>query len=239
MIDLGRTVPEGCLSDRALDMLVAGEPADTQAVQSAHMAACPRCQARYQSLRADRAAFALQAPSFQTLRPPARRRSGWWWALAPGLAAAVLLLLVVRPRPESTTERNKGGDALGFFVLHEGAVREAASGEVVRPGDRLQLVTTTKAVRYLAVLERDAAGRSSVFFPREGQAARREAGRAVPLPYSFQLDATLGVGTIYGVFCEQPVDVSLLKQALERPDDQRAWPRGCACDQVRYETRSP
>jgi len=217
-------------------MLVAGERGDAQA---AHVATCPRCQARYQSLRSDQAAFSLQAPSFQKLAPAARRRSGWWWALAPGLAAAALLLLVVRPGAETTTERTKGSDALGFFVLHEGGVREGVSGEIVRPGDRLQLVTTTKAVRYLAVLERDAAGRSSVFFPREARAARREAGRAVPLPYSFQLDATLGVGTIYGVFCDQPVDVSLLKQVLERPDDQRAWPHGCNADQLRYQTRSP
>ena len=239
MIDLGRTVSEGCLSDRALDMLLAGEPpAAGSAERAAHLTGCSSCHARYQSLRAGQAAFVLQAPSFHRLAPAASRRSVWWWTLAPGLAAAALLLLV-RPRPESTAERSKGGDALGFFVLHGGSVREGASGEIVRPGDRLQLVTTTKGPRYLAILERDATGRSSVFFPREGQAARREAGRAVPLPYSFQLDATIGVGTIYGVFCDQPVDVPLLKQALERPDDQRVWPPRCNVDQLRYETKAP
>jgi len=240
MIDLGRSVPEGCLSDRALDMLLAGEPpAARGAEQAAHLAGCAVCQGRYQSLRAGQAAFALQAPGFHKLAPAAPHRFRWWWTLAPGLAVAVLLLLFVRPGPEATIERSKGGDALGFFVLHEGSVREGASGEIVRPGDRLQLVTTTKSPRYLAVLERDATGRSSAFFPREGQAARREAGRAVPLPYSFQLDATIGVGTIYGVFCDRPVEIALLKQALERPDDQRVWPPPCNAAQLRYETRSP
>jgi Domain of unknown function (DUF4384) len=239
MIDLGRTRPEGCLSDRALDMMIAGElPAAHRAAVAAHLPECSACQARYQSLRAGAAAFPLEAPSFQKLIPPARRRR-WWWALAPALAAAALVLVVARPRPDALTERSKGGESLGFFVLHDGSVREGASGEVVRPGDRLQLVTTTKVPRYVAVLDRDAGGRVSVFFPREAEAARREAGRAVPLPYSVELDAAIGVATIYGIFCEQPVVVSRLRQSLERQGEPTAWPRGCYADQLRYETRAP
>jgi hypothetical protein len=239
MINLGRTRPEGCLSDRALDMMIAGElPAARSAALRAHLLECSACQARYHSLRAGSDAFPLEAPSFQKLAPGIRRRR-WWWAVGPTLAVAALVLIVTRPRSPALTDRSKGGDALGFFVLHDGSVREGASGEVVRPGDRLQLITTTKVPRYLAVLERDAGGRVSAFFPREEQTARREAGRAAPLPYSFQLDATIGVGTMYGVFCDQPVLVSLLRQVLEQQGDQRVWPHGCAADQLRYEIKRP
>lgn len=243
MIDLGRTRPEGCLSDRTLDMLMAGElPAARRAALEAHLPDCEACHARYRALHAARTAFPLEAPAFDKLARPVQRRRSWWWvALGPALAATALVLIVARPAREPLVERSKGsaGDSLGFFVLHAGAVRAGALHEVVRPGDRLQLVTTTTVPRYLVVFERDAGGGVSVFFPRAAEAARREVGRAVALPTSVELDATIGVGMIYGVFCDRPVAVAPLRDGLARRGDQMSWPSGCSVDRLAYETRQP
>jgi len=238
-IELGRSRPEGCLSDRALDMLMAGElPAARRAATEAHLPSCEACRARYQALQAGAAAFSLDAPSFQKLAPLPRRHR-WWWALAPSVAVAAVLLVVIRSPQCPSDERRKGGDAVAFFVWHGGTVREGARRERVHPGDRLQLVTTTAAPRYLVVLERDAGGHASVFFPRETEAARREAGRAVPLPFSIELDGTLGIGTIYAVFCDRPVPVAPLRDSLERQNAEITWPSGCHADRLSYETTPP
>ncbi|HEY4186625.1 MAG TPA: DUF4384 domain-containing protein [Polyangia bacterium] len=234
--ELGRSLPEGCLSDRALDLQLAGAHAGREAIDT-HLASCDACAARYRGLQAARAAFPLEAPPFERLVPARRRR--WWWGLAPVLAVAAMVVLIARPRESADGERAKGGDTLGFSVLHAGAVREGARGEIVHPGDRLQLVTTTSSSRFLAVLERDADGRTSVFFPREAHAARQPAGRGVALPYSVQLDATLGVGTLFAVFCDAPVAVAPLRDAVERLGAGAAWPPGCHVDSLAYETKAP
>ena len=157
----------------------------------------------------------------------------------PALSVAAMVVLILRARETTYGERAKGGDTLGFSVLHAGAVREGARGEIVHPGDRLRLVTTTTTTRFLTVLERDADGRTSVFFPREARAARQPAGRLVALPYSVQLDATLGVGTLFAVFCDADVAVAPLRDAVERLGAGAPWPAGCHVDSLAYETRAP
>jgi hypothetical protein len=229
--ELGRSLPEGCLSDRALDLRLAGDPAEAV---DAHLASCEGCSTRFRRLQADRAAFPLEAPPFERLTPtPGRRR--WWWGLAPVLAAAAIVV-VARPRDD---QRAKGGDRLGFFVLHEGAVREGGPGEVVHPGDRLQLVTSTTTPRFLAVLERDADGRTSVLFPRDAQAARQAAGPGVALPYSLALDAAPGVATLVAVFCDRLVAVEPLREMVDRLGTHAPWPPGCHADSIDYETKAP
>jgi len=232
--EVGRSLPEGCLSDRALDLRLAGERAGREATD-AHLASCEGCSARYRALHAARAAFPLEAPAFQHLAPPARRRR-WWWGLGPVLAVAAVVVLLARPHGG---ERAKGSDTLGFYVLHQGGVREGAAGERVYPGDRLQLVITAATPRFLVVLEREAGGRTSVFYPREQQAARQVAGQRVPLPYSMQLDATLGVGTLIAVFCDAPIAVEPLRAAAERQGPRAVWPRDCHADSLAYETKAP
>lgn len=232
--EMGRSLPEGCLSDRALDLRLAGEQAGRDATD-AHLASCEGCSARYRTLHAARAAFTLEAPAFQHLAPATRRRR-WWWGVWPALAMAAAVVLLARPHGG---ERAKGGDTLGFFVLHHDGVREGAAGEGVYPGDRLQLITTTAAPRFLVVLERETDGRTSVFYPREGPAARQPPGQRVPLPYSMQLDATLGVGTLIAVFCDAPVAVEPLRAAVERQGPRAVWPRDCHADSLAYETKAP
>jgi hypothetical protein len=245
MTILEPTRAEGCPSDRALDEWLAGElPADRRASLDAHVPGCEDCSARHRARLAARTAFPLEAPAFDKLVPasepaPAPRRR-WlrWWAVGPALAAVAALVLVARPLHDEQDEvRTKGHDALGFFVLHAGAVRQGARGEVVRPGDRLQLVTTTSAPRFLAVLERDAGGRVSVFFPRGDAAAPVTPGRGVALPTSVVLDEAVGVGTLYGVFCERAVTLAPMVRELEQRGDGARWPAGCHVDQLSYESR--
>jgi hypothetical protein len=238
MTSLERSRAEGCPSDRALDQWLAGElPVDRRASVDAHVPGCEDCSARHRARLAARTAFSLEAPAFDKLAP-ARPRRPRWWAVAPALAAAAALVLVARPRHEEHDEvRTKGHDALSFFVLHAGAVRQGARGEVVRPGDRLQLVTTTWAPRFLTVLERDVGGRVSVFFPRGDAAAPVAPGRGVALPTSVVLDEAVGVGTLYGVFCEQAVTLAPLVRELEQRGDGARWPGGCHVDQLSYESR--
>jgi len=232
--ELGRSLPEGCLSDRALDLWLAGEAAGREAID-AHLAGCEGCSARCRGLQAARAAFPLEAPPFERLAPAPRRRR-WWWGLAPVLAVAAVIVVVARPQGGV---RPKGGDTLGFFVLHEGAVREGAPGEVVHPGDRLQLVTSTATPRFLAVFERGADGRARLVFPHEAQAVPQTAGRGIALPYSLELDATPGVVTLVAVFCDGLVAVEPLRETIERRGVQATWPPGCHADSLAYETKVP
>ena len=232
----GRSLPEECLSDRALDLRLAGEASDATGIDT-HLTQCGTCAERYRGLQAARAAFSLEAPSFTGLTP-ARRPRRWWWC-APALAAAAIGVMIARPQGRPDGERTKGRNTLGFFVLHERAVREGANGEVVHPGDRLQFVTTTAAASFLTIVERDAAGRASLFFPRQANAARQPAGRAVALPYSVQLDATAGLGTLFAIFCDSPVAVEPLRAAIERQGAGATWPTGCHADRLVYETKVP
>lgn len=85
----------------------------------------------------------------------------------------------------------------------------------------------------------EAGGRTSVFYPREEQTARQAGGQRVPLPYSMQLDATPGVGTLIAVFCDPPIAVEPLRAAAERQGPRAVWPRDCHADSLAYETKGP
>lgn len=227
-----RSRPETCPSDRALDMLMAGELApDARARAEQHVSGCAACAARARELEAARAAFPLEAPAFAKLAEkvsPARRRR-WFGVVFAAAAAAVAMILVLRAAPDGDAVRTKGGDKLSFFVSHDGVVREGGPREVVHAGDRLQLVYTTREPRYLAVFLRDAKGATTTAFPRLGAAAKIQPGTEVALPESVQLDGALGVETLLGVFCDHAAPLEDLRRSLERP--------GCHVERVSYEKR--
>ena len=96
-IDFTRQTREaGCLSDLALDRLVAGEAV---AAASAHAAGCARCTARLDEFRRarDEARPLLDAIRARSDEPAARvvplRRRAWLRAVVPLVAAAALLML--------------------------------------------------------------------------------------------------------------------------------------------------
>ncbi|HXU03158.1 MAG TPA: DUF4384 domain-containing protein [Polyangia bacterium] len=242
MVDFTRTRPETCLSDRALDMMMAGELApDARATAEQHLPGCAACTARLRELEAARAAFPLEAPAFAKLAAtvaPARARRRWWaWGggFATLAAAAAAVVLLVRATPGGDGFGIKGGERIGFFVSHDGAVRAGAPGEVVHPGDRLQVVYTTRAPRTLAIFSRDAKGATTVAFPRDLAAGVRiEAGTDTPLPYSLQLDDAAGVETLHGLFCDRPLPLEPLRRSLEEGGERTKWPAGCHVDRISY-----
>lgn len=228
-----RTRPETCPSDRALDMLMAGELGpDARARAEQHVPGCAACSARARELEAARAAFPMEAPAFPKVAEkvrPMRTPRRWLGVAFAFAAAAAAMILVLGNAPDGDTVRTKGGDKLGFFVSHDGVVREGGPREVVYAGDRLQLVYTTRAPRHLAVFLRDAKGATTTAFPRQGSAAQIQPGKDVALPESIQLDGALGVETLLGVFCDHAAPLEDLRRSLERP--------GCHVERVSYEKR--
>src|SRR5262245_6294845 len=105
--------PADCLSDLALDRLLAGEPAPTWH----HVAGCTRCRARLEELRRGaRVSDELVARGVARVRRRLwSRRIGVATTLA---AAAVLLFSVGRIAPSGGwVERIKGGSlSLGVYV---------------------------------------------------------------------------------------------------------------------------
>lgn len=188
-----------CVSDLAIDRLLAGEQSDLDATATRdHASSCSRCGALLDDALATRRAFAAAPPP---LRLPDRRRR-----VAAGLvaaAAAAIVALIVWPRGDTGT-RVKGHALLGFFVSHAGEVRRGATGEHVRPGDQLELYTTAGEPGWLAVTSIDGAGVRSVYIaPRPIAMGHEEI-----LPLAIALDATLGDETITGIFCPGPFDAT-------------------------------
>ena len=209
--------PEGCLSDYALDRELAGE------AKSSHIETCERCSARRAVLAEEKSVFAKTAPA---LRP--RARVFPWPRIVGGLAvaAALLLFLAYRPPADDGTRTKGGGEKLGFYVSHDGAVRLGGMDERVNPGDGLRFVVTTPAPRYVAVLSLDGLHHASVYFDSHAPIA------SGPLPESTTLDDALGDETIYGVFCPNAFDAQALRRELaERP---LTTPEGCSIDTLHF-----
>jgi hypothetical protein len=240
MLEPTRLRPETCLSDRALDTLMAGELApDARARAEQHLPGCAACDARRRELEAARGAFPLEAPAFAKIvaavSPARARRRTWWLGGAFAMAAAAAsMILAVRATPDTDAVRTKGGAKLGFFVSHGDIVREGGPREVVHAGDRLQLVYTITQPRHLAVFLRDSEGTITTVFPRGTTAAKVEPGTNVPLPESLLLDGALGVETLLGVFCDHAAPVEALRRGADAPGDP---PDGCHLERLSYEKR--
>jgi hypothetical protein len=134
--------------------------------------------------------------------------------------------------------RRKGAASVAVFIQHQGVMRPGHSGDVVHPGDALQLAYSTAEPVHLAVLGRDQAGITSIYFAAGERAAAMAPGEQVPLPGSIILDDTLGTEALYALLCEDAVAVEPARQALERDGSVPAMP-GCAIEELRFEKRAP
>lgn len=182
-------------------------------------------------------------------RPPARPRRRILLAVAPALAAAAAVLLWLRlPAPAidpgaqasgavTGSERVKGSARITVFVVRNGVARAAAPGEVVHPGDTLQITYTAAEPAHLAVLSRDGAGVASIYFDHLGRAAAITPGRDVPLPHSIVLDHVLGRETLYALFCARAVELAPARRSLEA--GALAAPAGCRMEELVIEKRAP
>ena len=117
------------------------------------------------------------------------------------------------------------GFALAMYVQHGTAVRRAAPGESVSPGDAVRFSITAPAAGFVAVLSLDAEKRASVYFPLGAQAAPTAAGADLALPQGTRLDATVGEEHLTALFCTAPVALEPLRAALEQGAFQ--LPDGC------------
>ncbi len=244
-----------CYSGLHFDRFLLGELSKGDAEElRLHLAGCARCTACLESLRpgeplpplrvaatgAGQAAEAGQAAGagqavgagqVLALRP---RRWTRPLAAAAGIAAAASLLLVLRaPAP---SERRKGsGFALAMYVQHGEAVRRAAPGESVAPGDAVRFAITAPAAGYVAVLTVDPEKRASIYFPLGDRAAPISAGLDLALPQGTRLDATTGEEHLTALFCTAPVELAPLRAALEQGALQ--LPDGCQETHLRFVKR--
>jgi hypothetical protein len=182
-----------CLSDYAVDRVVAGEP---RAESAAHASGCETCTARIAERRGEQQAFRRDAPPLPLSRPTLRQPKRAWLAVPTlAVAAAVTILLL---RPPTTSTRTKGAGQAAAYVKHDGAVRRAVHAEVVAAGDSVQLVTTLTEPSQVAVLGVDGAGAVTVY----RRAATQRAGAEVPLDFSIVLDAVRGEERIFVLYCD-------------------------------------
>jgi hypothetical protein len=229
-IRLQRSRGAWCPSDLRLDRHLAGELlGQERSAVDAHLRICRECRERAAARQSDEALPALRFPRRQ--RPAMRGMA----ALAA--AAAVLFVLRGDDRILAPATRAKGSDRVGLYVQHDGALRPGRFGEVVHPGDSIQLTTWLGARRWIAVISVDAAGVVSVYQGGAPLAAWQEPGEDVPLPSSVRLDATLGRETIYVFVCRGPIELDPIVQALRAAPSSPPSPGECGLELLRLEKR--
>jgi hypothetical protein len=226
-IDFSRqTRDERCLSDLALDRLVAGEPVD--AAVTTHAADCARCSGRLDEFRRARA---FDAPLLDELRlrgggsvVPLKRRV-WLSTMLPLFAAAALLLLFLPRLFHSTGEREKGLStlALDIVVRHaDGHIEALEPNGRVRAGDAIRFLVSAPRAGHLVVLGLDAAGTVSVYVANGDEPLPIERGRKQAMPGSIVLDATPGAERLVALECDARFSVANAVDAGRRSLERAA-----------------
>ena len=198
-------------------------------------------RARLEELRAEHAALlagsdvAAEVAAIERrvarAAPGRRRLAGWWWAAGGALAAAAALVIVIQrhlvePNDEEIMspairtsphhwDLNPKGDAIGLMihVADPAGSHRVATGDTVRPGDRLRFELSVAKPGYVAVIGIDGAGAVAVYYPVGGRApapfAPRDGG---VLPGAIELDGTPGDEQFVAIYAEQPflLDAALL-----------------------------
>lgn len=209
----------GHLSSPELDLLrVDGlVPAEAEAAR-AHLATCPRCQARAQELEAAAARFEqIRAPAWQAIEARASRpglRDLMRWLVPLAAAAAAVLVMVAAPWDRGP--RIKGGPILQVFALHQGQTRELRTGEKLVPGDRIRFAADGAGTTHLLVLSLDGRGKATVFVPFEGARSLPLAEGRQALPDSVELDDAPGPERLFAFFSHEPLEAAPLRAALEK-----------------------
>lgn len=197
------------ISELAIDRLVAGEmrAADAAALRD-HAAHCARCGALLDD------ALACQQQFVPPSLPVPLRRTRVVMIAATAMVAAAAAVFVAWPKPQADAVRLKGDAIIGFYVAHGGSVRRGAARELVVPGDRIELATTTPKPAWFAAYGVDGRGMRTIYVtPRA-----IEAGRDVVMPFAIMLDDALGEEVITGIFCDAPFDIDA------------TVPEGCSID---------
>lgn len=220
------------LSTLKLHQLRYGElSGEALATARAHLDSCNRCSGRLAAQENHRAAFEL-APVPQGIRDleaPRPSAPRWLqWVAGPLLAAAAVLMAVPSadlgdPAIPSLTEevRPKGVDRhLEVWVEERTGPRPVGDGEVVHPGNRLQLRYRRPTAPWVTLAGTDATGTVEVY-----GTWRTDVGTSAwqTAPFALVLDDTVGPQRFHAVFSPErpdPADVSSMIEAgaVPRPN---------------------
>lgn len=204
---------EACLSDLALDRLIAGEPVGASA--EAHVAACARCSERLAQFRAnqDRDAVLLDELARRAPTAPVTplRRRVWLTTALPLFAAAAIILLLLPRLLNGPAERAKGSSALALDVVvrhADGHQEPLAPGGHVRAGDAVRFLVSTPRAGHLVILGLDTAGAVSVYVSDGADPHQIDRGARQAMPGSVILDATPGAERLVALECDARFSVS-------------------------------
>lgn len=232
---------ESCLSDFAIDALVAGDVgAAKEKSDREHLATCDACRARFEKASRAAEAFSREAPA---LAPIARKNKlksvHVLFAAVPIVAVAAAILLFVRFErhdvDDDLSTRLKGSSHIGFYVKHGDAVSPGTIGARVHAGDALRFTYATTTSGYLAILSVDGGKSASIYFPDGPTAAPIEAAENRPLASSTVLDDTLGHETLYGLFCDKPIALEPVRAALAANPERAPVVEGCTVDVTTFD----
>ncbi len=216
---------EACLSDLALDRLLAGELVDEALARAnGHLGGCRQCAGRLGEIRDLAARDELQIARLarNARRGLLLRRSLSMGAALTAAAASVAIAVRVPDQPWSSQERSKGqAERLELVVRQQdGRTEMVPPGGPLSPEDAVRFRLSTGAAGHLVVVGLDAAGAVTPYAPRDGQALPVGAGSGQILAGSVILDETLGPERVFGVLCDQaiPVDdvVARARAALQQ-----------------------
>jgi hypothetical protein len=193
------------VSDLRFDQLIAGDlDAVATTAMRAELAGCAQCTSRLAQLTRESQAFVA--------RPLPPRRASRWWLVAPVVvaAAAAVVLVMMRLADERIERvddpggaRIKGSGPVLVVSVGRDVLVEVASGDRIHPGDTVQAAYTAERAGYGAVLSRDGSGNALAYVPPAGDVMiALPAGKAMPFPFSTQLDDVVGDEVLVVIWCE-------------------------------------
>jgi len=169
-----------------------------------HLPTCARCTERVAVLSAEREAFTLRArpAAFVDAVFARKQKRTWRWPWLALALATCALIFMLRPRAIETGDGYKAGppDAL-LYVKHESTVAAYAPTKRCVAGDVVQVVVLSAKPIYVAVVDVEAGGKTSVLYNAD---TPTKAGRA-SLPRSFELDDWRGGETFVVLFSDEPI----------------------------------
>jgi hypothetical protein len=197
----------------------------------------PALKAFFDDVKASDAAFLIMAPPSSFLaalddKVSSQAASPSWWTrlraavsslqlqmgLGAAAAAAVVLVAVSTPdgpRPGATTKGGPHTAAVGFFVKDDSGARVGEAGEVLHPGDQIQLAVTDADRPAMVVVGIDGSGVVSIYAVEATATVAKGATGPRVLPASLVLDDTVGVERFFVVYGD---DAATTERAVRAVD---------------------
>jgi len=190
----------GCLSDFALEKLVAGDGWETplSEQEQAHLRVCERCTGRLAEARRLEAEFTGEVlPSIE-------------------LGGSRGPVPVPRRPLRGFIHLADWRRVLAVHVKRGERVSPYEPGTALHPGDRLRIVPVAPERKHLLLLLRDAAGKVQVLYPWAGSTSGPLPPPGEALPGSFGLDAVLGDEMLVGLASDAPLEAAKIMAWLEQ-----------------------